>query len=136
MVEVLIALGVLSIGIITTMIMQSTVVRGNASANTVTSAATLASDRIEQILALDYDDDLLKDTNNDGLTGLNYTDETASTTADQTDTSDSDYTLFWNVAEDEPISFTKTIRILVRRTTGGVERTVVFNYFKSHEVAN
>lgn len=131
LVEVMIALAVLSIGIVGMMLMQGSGIRGNSTANTVTTGATLVGDRIEQIFAMDYDD--LSDGDNDGTGGL---DDVSAATADGNDTSDPDYDVFWNVVEDMPMPYTKFIRVIVTRVERGQTRAISYNYVKAGIIDN
>lgn len=56
LIEVLIAIMVLTIGILATYTMQVSSIQGNATANQLTTASTLALDEIEQILSWDSAD--------------------------------------------------------------------------------
>jgi len=134
LIEVIIALGVLSIGMLSVMVMQVTGIRGNATANTITTESNWASDRVEQLLALDYDDALLDDGDNDGVPGL---DDTTVATADGNATSpDLNYTIFWNIAHymtpyaTPTDSTVKCIRVTVQHNSAGIPNQVVMNYYK------
>jgi prepilin-type N-terminal cleavage/methylation domain-containing protein len=59
LIEVIIAMAILSIGILSLYSMQSTAIRGNASANYMTRAATVASETVEQLMDLDFSDPIL-----------------------------------------------------------------------------
>ncbi len=113
LIEVVIALGVLSIGILALMVMQFSGIKGNATANTITSAAVLAGDRIEQIFGMDYD----------ALDSGNAT-------------SPGGYNIAWTVTEDDPMDLTKTVQITVSRLERGVTRTVTYDYIKAKIVDN
>lgn len=90
LIEMLIAITILSIGILALASMQIWGIQGNATAKWHTEAATSAADRIEQLMTLPYAD---------------ITDGTAT---------QGDYTLSWTVDEDDPIDNTKTITVTVR----------------------
>lgn len=66
LIEVVIALGVLSIGILGLMVMQLSAIKGNSTANTITAESNWAADRIELVLDLDFFHADLLDTDNDG----------------------------------------------------------------------
>ena len=130
LVEVMVALVVITIGILAVNAMQIVAVRGNSSANGLSSASNFAMDQVEEIFALDYDDALLADgtgTNN-GAAGLN--DNTVAS-ADHNDTSDPIYTILWNVAEEFPMDNIKTINIIVNRNDLGTTKSVTFRYKKA-----
>ena len=55
LVEVMIALGILSFGVLAVASMQSSSLLGTARSNSVTSATTIAMDRIERLMALPFD---------------------------------------------------------------------------------
>jgi prepilin-type N-terminal cleavage/methylation domain-containing protein len=66
LIEVMIAIVVLSIGIFSTYHMQVSSIQGNANASRLTGASTLALDQIEQILSWDFADPRFN--NNENIT--------------------------------------------------------------------
>ena len=75
LIEVVIAIFILTIGILGAAAMQVTSIDGNSTANKLTEAATRGGDELEKLIALPYDD--IKDQHtgtNKGVTGLNNTD--------------------------------------------------------------
>lgn len=148
LIEVIVALAVLTIGILSVNAMQIVSVRGNNTANGITTATNWAADRIEQICNADYDD--LKDTDGDGTgqdpnkdgaddNGGNFgLDDNTPTvagdnsTADNTWTSpDGNYTILWNVADDYPMPNIKTVSIIVNRNDRGVQKSTRLLYRKA-----
>lgn len=55
LIEVLIAMVILTIGILTLYSMQIGAIKGNSTANSITTVASIARDQMEQILAEDFD---------------------------------------------------------------------------------
>ena len=155
LVEVMIALAVFTIGILAVNAMQTKAISINTSANKLTLASSWASDRVERIFALDYDDPLIADTDGDGNGNTEDADDDGvddddnldtvvddnenfglhhdtDVTADGTDTSpDNSYTIFWNVADNIPMPNTKTIHIIVNRTDLTGTRSVIIKYIKA-----
>ena len=135
LIEALMALAILTIGILALYSLQTVVIKGNATAIGLTTASTWAADRVEQLLALDYDDVDLQDDGVDGAAGLgNATDTTADGNAVSPD---GKYTIFWNVADfmtpipgAPTISYVKAIRVIVQRNDFGTNKQVVLNYYK------
>ncbi|WP_419175782.1 type IV pilus modification PilV family protein [Desulfosediminicola sp.] len=137
LIEVLIAIVVFGVGILSLVSMQVAGIKGNARAERITVASDWGSDQIEQLFSLEYDDPDLVDDNSitntainaDSTAGLNsFTD----TTADGKRVSpDGYYTIYWNVAENVALPNTKTIRVLVVRAVNGGTRTVTMNYLKA-----
>ena len=123
------------------MVMQTTAMKGNRSASTITESSAWASDRVERIFALDSSD--LSDVDADGTGGLSDSgccqsgaDPFGTTVSGCTAKADDcdgagEYAVYWNVAGNSPMSGTKTIRVLVKKTERGVERTLQFDYVKS-----
>jgi prepilin-type N-terminal cleavage/methylation domain-containing protein len=68
--EVLIAVVIFTIGILSVNAMQITAIGANTAANRITESTTWASDRVESLLGLDYDDPALRDGTADGDAGL------------------------------------------------------------------
>jgi len=73
LIEVLIAIAVLSIGILAVGTMQIASMKGNAHANNLTIATTHAQKLIEKMNALPFDDPLLDDGDGDGSGGIIHT---------------------------------------------------------------
>lgn len=121
--EVIIAISILSVGILGVATMQTSSMRGNAFADGVTAGTTWAADRLEKIMDFayqDYDNANLLDTDNDGQAGLN--DATAATADFQQ--VEGQYTIYWNVAADDIFDDTKTISVIVTWTDHGVQKNV------------
>lgn len=138
LIEVIIAIFVLMIGILGAIVMQEASIKGNSTAEHVTESANSASDQLEILMAMDYDDGDLTDAQNDGEAGhgeagLNNTDA-AGSPPDGGPVVQDDLTLYWNVAEDYPIFGTKTIRVIVRRTDRGVDKDVVLDFMKMEPI--
>jgi type IV pilus modification protein PilV len=55
-IEVMVAISILAVGLMAVFTAQSRSITGNTNANRQTEAMTLAQDRMEQLLALSYDD--------------------------------------------------------------------------------
>lgn len=139
LIEVLIAMSVLSIGIMAMYSMQITSLKGNATANRITAESTWAADQIETMVAMDYAD--FKDSDSDGtnqdqnLDGVDDDGEDfglsdIGTNADGSRvTADGFYSVFWNVAEDLPAINAKTVRIIVQHNTNG--KRVQLQYIKT-----
>ncbi len=123
LIEVLIALSILCIGLLTIGFMNITTIRGNTFAENITEASTIACDRIEKLVQLgleDFDNSQLQDTNGNGDAGLNAaTTSTADFSATQ-----GKYTIFWNISDNSLINNTKTINVIVTWTEKGVQRSV------------
>lgn len=147
--EVMVATVVLSIGILSLYTMQMTAIKANASAYKLTASSNAASDRIERLLSLDYDDPLLvdvdgdgtnQDNNNDGIDDVGADlafglDDADPATADRRDSSPpSGYTIVWNIAVDYPVPNSKTIRVLVSHQDGGRTKTIPMTYIKADEI--
>lgn len=144
LIEVIVALAVLTIGILAVNAMQTVSVRGNSTANRLTTAATWATDRAEVLFNLEYDDDDLLDGDGDGTNqdadnngtddnGGNFgLDDAAAATADGNVLSpDGEYTIYWNVAEDVPMPNLKTINVIITYTGMGTAKTVTLTHKKS-----
>ncbi len=93
--EALFALAIFSIGILAIAGIQISSINGNSSARMQTEATTLAVERLERLSALPYDHADLDPGNNPHQAAGGA------------------YTIVWNVNEDVPITFTKTINITV-----------------------
>ena len=136
LIEVLIAITLLTVGILAAAGMQISALGGNSLASRVTQASTLAGSTIEQLMSLDYDNPLLADTvGGGGLTDPSdasmltpaLNELTGVTVPDQ---QPDGFEIFWQVAAEYPFVDCKTIRVIVRRTDKGVMRSVAFDAVK------
>jgi type IV pilus modification protein PilV len=129
--EVIVAISVLTIGLLAVASMQASAIRGNASAYGITEGTNLASDQIEKLMIMPYDnpypDDSydyplypLEDRDKDGKFGLE--DDTAST-ADH-NVNRGKYTVYWNVAVDDTAKGTKTVNVIVTWADHGIQKRV------------
>jgi len=142
LVEVLVALGILGFGLMAVATMQVTAIKTNARASGMSQGLTLAQAKVEELMNLPYID--LIDTTGDGTDeddgfGLNNTVDPA----DECNNPVSDgfwpnpwdctakYRLFWNVAVDEPVTDSRTIRVIVTWTERGKEKRISLDFVKT-----
>jgi type IV pilus assembly protein PilV len=123
--ELLAGIVVFSFGILALYRLQIVSLDGNSYSNDLTQAVVLAQDRVERLMTLPYSDPLLSDTDNDG-TGQDTSpsdgvddnggsfglDDATAATADQ-NVQNGRYSIFWNIAVDQPLTRSKTIRVIV-----------------------
>lgn len=129
LVESMIAIMVLTIGVLSLFTMMTAAISGNSSASQMTRAATAGTDQLENIFAMNYA--ALVDTDNDSVAGLyNFDNATADGMATTTD----GYTIYWNVADNRPMPATKRVVVNVVRTDGGYRRNVAYEYIKAEVV--
>jgi len=144
LIEVLIAMAILTIGILSLFSMQIHSVQGNTKANRQTVESCLGSDQIEQLLAQSYNDTALQDVDGDGTnkdpdrnglddSGNNFgLDDVTTATADGNLVSpDGLYTIFWNVAVDCPMPNLKTIRVYVQDNNRPQATPISYQYIKA-----
>lgn len=117
-IEVMIAVAILSVGLLGIASMQMSAIRGNNLSDNITCALTLAEDKMEELLGMDYVNPDLEDvtyTNNDDLSRIDpgwidrqelNIDETGKTGAGQ-------FRRVWNIADNKPIENNKTITVIV-----------------------
>ncbi len=132
LIEVIIALFVLTIGILGVFAMQGAAINGNSVASQMTQAATLGGDRLETLMTLPYNDiNSLQDVSdtgaNAGATGLGNTDETGKV-ADYGPFIQDSFTIFYNIADNYPIFGTKTMRVIIRRIDNKTVKEIVQDY--------
>ena len=119
--EIIIALFVLSIGILAVATLQLTSLKGNSKAGRITEASNAAADQIEKIMSLPYS------TFTDGLgtnTGVAGLDDFPATDG-STLSGDGNYKVYWNVAENVPSPDTKTIKVIVDPPGSGKKVSMV-----------
>ncbi|RLB42452.1 MAG: hypothetical protein DRH12_05680 [Deltaproteobacteria bacterium] len=119
--EVVVAVSILTVGLLAIATLQGAAIRGNNHASTSTVAATVATDRVEKLLALSSDSVLLNDTDGDGTAGLSDigVDADHATTEQMNGAT---FSVFWNVAPDTPNSGNKTIGLIVEWNDRGRTR--------------
>ena len=125
--EVIIAISILTVGLLSIASMQVSSIRGNFFADGVTEGTTWAADRLEKFIDMgvqNYDHADLEDTDGDGAAGLNHT----AASADYGPETEGRYTIYWNVAEDALMDDTKTICVIVIWTDHGVEKSVAMQH--------
>lgn len=147
LIEVLVAIVVLGLGIGALWIMQVGAIDANTKSNFDTVALFQGSEQLESWIISTYDHMDLRDTDGDGtgqdsdgngvddagnqfglddypgcrqvsaslLPGCNGGNQTADGTATL---GEGDITIFWNVAMDYPVEYTKTIRVHILRPSG------------------
>lgn len=144
--EILIAIAILAFGLLAVATMQAWSIKGNSQAIGITEGITLAQDKIEEFISLDYNHTDLSDTDNDGTTqdtapddgvdddggnfGLDNTTGAGTAAADHTD-SYGRYNIYWNVAVDEPINNIKTIRVIVEWPDRLATKRVTVDFMKA-----
>jgi type IV pilus assembly protein PilV len=147
MLELLAGIVVFSFGILALYRLQIASLDGNSFSNDLTQAVVLAQDRIEQLMTLPYNNAQLADTDNDGTgqdtspsdgvddNGGNFglDDETAAT-ADQ-NVQSGRYSIYWNIAVDQPLTRSKTIRVIVTwRDKRNILHRTVLNSVKTDAI--
>ena len=144
LIEVLIGMTVFAIGILGVAAMQLSAIKGNSYSSHLSEASTISQDKIENFISLNYNDPVFndddgdgtnKDADNDGIDDTNNNfglDDTNN--PDETNQSNGvtgvQYTTFCNIAVDQPIQNTKTIRTITTWTEKGATKTVTINYIK------
>ena len=124
--EVIIAISILTIGLLAVASMQVSAIKGNTLSFGVTEATTWAGDQMEKLMIMPYDpdpyadDDPLDDRDKDGKLGLE--DDTPGT-ADHNVTRRK-YTVYWNIAVDADRDDTKTVNVIVTWKDHGIQKRV------------
>ena len=138
LIEVLVAIVVLSLGLIAFNIMQVQTVKGNADGIGLSSMSWIATDFVEGIISDKYDivEGFDGGGSNGGVAGLddglpaNVGNANSATTPDMTDnTTFPGFSIRYNVAPDSPVDDILTIRVIVVRQRDG--KRVICDYFKS-----
>ncbi|MEW6669607.1 MAG: prepilin-type N-terminal cleavage/methylation domain-containing protein [Thermodesulfobacteriota bacterium] len=106
--EVIIAISILTFGLLAVASMQASSIRGNALAGGVTESSTWALDRIERLAALSYTSASLS-------------------SGTHTDTSPpAGFTVTWTVTDNSPFTDVKTLLLTVSWSEGGVAKSLSF----------
>lgn len=146
LIEALVAMVILTIGILTLYTMQISAIRTNSHASHLTTAATWNSDQIERFVGMDIEKDELKDTDNDLIAGIvdseccqNGNDPAGNIVpacvarADGCALRDG-YFVYWNVALNEPMEGARTVQVIVRDSSQTLMAPVVFQYIKNESI--
>ena len=147
LVEVLIALGILGFGLLAVATMQVTAIKTNARASGMSQGLTLAQAKAEELMNLplitlvnlddgdgtdqDADDD--GDDDDGGNFGLDDTvDGGGSVTADDSELNvNGGYSIYWNVAVNEPVTNSSRIRVIVVWTERGIDKRISLDFVKT-----
>ena len=130
LVEVLAAIAILAFGLLAIATMQASSIKGNAQAIDITEAMTAAQDTMEYLMSLAYGHADLDDDDADGASGLNDTTGADGSAA----AADPRYTVYWNIAENQPITNVKTVRVIVVWTYKGAQKTATVEFMKSQVI--
>lgn len=126
LVEVMAGTMVFLIGFVGISALQMSNIKGTAFSGDMTEALYLASNKLESLLGGDYsalsDQQGVGDPNH-GTAGLSATGSDADG-SDAAQGRNGMFTVYWNVAEDEPADGSKTVNVLVQWSVKGVVRTV------------
>jgi prepilin-type N-terminal cleavage/methylation domain-containing protein len=145
LVEVLVALGILGFGLMAVATMQVTAIKTNAKASGMSQGVTLAQAKVEDLMNLSYsaivalDDDgdgTNQDADNDGNDddggnfGLNDTvDGGGIVIADDSELNvNGRYSIYWNVAVNEPAANSSRIRVIVTWTEKGKNKRISLDF--------
>ena len=95
LIEVLISLTIFAVGMLAVAGMQTSAIRMNSAAGKLTNLSTWGMDKIEELSALSYSDPLLDSAYNPHQERLR------------------NYTIFWTVIDDNPVTNIKSITVTV-----------------------
>ena len=126
-IEVMIAISILSIGILALASMQVAAMRGNSFAVGVTEGSTWALDQIEKLMSLPWTDPSLLDADLDGAGGLDDMgfDNDPGTQADADfRVTQGKFSIHWNVANNVVTNNTRTVNVIVTWTDHDVQKSV------------
>jgi prepilin-type N-terminal cleavage/methylation domain-containing protein len=120
--EVMIAIAILSIGMLSVGVMQTAAMRGNATSRSITEASVRASNLIEMLMTLDptgtpAENPLITDRTGNGKAGLGYV---GVGTSDWNRT-DGRYSIFWNIAKGDIAAGTRTVAVIVQWKDRGLK---------------
>lgn len=147
LIEALVAMVVLTIGVLSLFTMQEVAIRGNSIGNSISAVTNISSAQVEQIMNRDFDDkDWLADANGNGTmrdlnedgkddSGGHFGLEDIKAAADYTSTTpDKKYTIYYNVAIDVPLPGTKLVQVIVQDNANRMSSPVTFQYIKNEDI--
>ena len=121
--EVIVAISVLTLGLLAVASMQVSAIRGNASAYGITEATSWVTDQVEKLMTLPYEHANLQDTDGDGAAGLEDATEATDDNPNAPPTHGK-YKVYWNVAVDDKANGTKTVNVIATWTDHGIQKRV------------
>ena len=115
LIEALIALVVISVGLLALGAMQIGAMKANTVAQSRTVAVSMAQSQLDFLRTLSFDSDLLKDRDSSNTLDAGYGngDTPDAVITDATGPNGQTFQVFWNVIEDTPVVDTRTIRLFV-----------------------
>lgn len=118
LIEVTIALVILVVGLLSIASLQVSSIKGNDLSDNITIALTLAEDKMEELLGLDYDSPELEDFfagNNDDLSRIEpkWIDKQELDIDETGKVHSGHFRRVWNIADNRPIENNKTIKVIV-----------------------
>ena len=140
--EVLLGITVFMIGMLGVTALNISSLKSNTFSGNMSEATVIAADKLEEMLAIDYDDLVdgadgdgngpTEDTTNDGVdnqlgNGGNFGLDDIEAEADYSEPGigkNDIFDVYWNVAEDEPMPNTKRVNVIVRWQIKGVWRQI------------
>lgn len=146
LVEVMVAIIIFAIGFTGLLTMSTGTAGSNATAVAISGATEMAAQQLEHLTTLAYDDTQLQDTvvdtalNNLTRNPLPSAAQVAAGARDVPDpvarpaeygpfrSADNLYTIYWNVADNTPVTDTKTIVVIVTSTGLGPQKTVALQH--------
>ena len=115
----MIAISILSIGILALASMQVAAMRGNSFAGGVTEGSTWALDQIEKLMSLPWTDPSLQDADLDGAGGLDDMGADADFRVTQ-----GKFSIHWNIANNVVTNNTRTVNVIVTWTDHDAQKNV------------
>jgi len=119
--EVIVAVSILTFGLLAVASMQLTAIHGNYNASDITEGTTVAQDRLEELMGLTYGHSDLSDPVGGGAT--DHPDPPTPTAA-------VGYTINYTVESDVPVTNSKLITITVQWQDKGVQKRTVLTCIK------
>ena len=144
LVEILIAIAIFAFGLLAVATMQVRAIKTNAIASGISQGLTLGQAKVEELMNLSYGHDDLKDFDGDGTGedldndgvdddgenfGLSHTEGEADK---NTPENNDGYTICWNIAVDEPVVSSKTIRVIVTWKEKGRNKSIKLDFVKTN----
>ena len=111
--EIIMAISILTVGLLAVASMQISAMRGNSFSRDVTESTDAVQDRVEKLFAVNINDS--------SLTAGNHPDP------DPTDK----YQVSWNVQNNTPITGVKTITVTAQWSDHGITKTHTFAFMRT-----
>lgn len=157
LIEIMLGIAIFMVGMLGIALLQISSLKNDAFSNRLAEASTLGSAKLEELSGLPYDHANLLDGDGDGTgqdTDDNEVDDDDEGTPidnvnnfglDDNNPAEADgiqnvsidtrnYTILWNVADDQPVLNSKTVKVFINWTVKNIKHSIILSGIRAKEV--